>query len=272
MASTPAASSARAISVTSWRPYRWRMACIPSRSVTSWMYTAGPLTARPPPGAEPLPDPQGSRGHDVKVAGVGREVVAGAGDFEENRDLPAGGGRKIGAERVERVVITEAGDLHRLLEPVARYVGGDVGHHRLDRLPDGVVVDVVHEAQDGIAHDESRLGRIQNDDRLAALRSPDPLERTGGRDSELVDVGSRARPGGAGGDRGDDLGVADRCDGGHGGDDRNRRLPTAGHHVDVALIEVFFEVHCRDDVGPDCGRRQVDEPFAVLPENPVVGD
>ncbi len=53
-----------------------------------------------------LGDPQRGRGHDVEVAGVGRQVVRGALDLEEDRHL---GGRRAGAVGQQGV--------HRLVRP-----------------------------------------------------------------------------------------------------------------------------------------------------------
>ena len=69
----------------------------------------------------------------------------------------------------------------------------------------------VDEAEDRVAHDQRRLGRVEDDDRLAALGAADVLDRAGRGLGELVDVGARARAGRLRGDRGDDLGVRRRA-------------------------------------------------------------
>jgi len=105
----------RAIAATSSRPYRWRMACI--RPAASRPGCTPPARSRchlgRAPSGQPLPDPQGSRGHDVKVPALRGEVVPGAGDFEEDEIFQrAVAGRSAlgcGAGRNHR-----AGDLHRI--------------------------------------------------------------------------------------------------------------------------------------------------------------
>jgi hypothetical protein len=68
---------------------------------------------------------------------------------------------------------------------------------------------------------------------------------------ELVDVGAGAGAGRARGDRGDDLGVCTFRHRADGRDHRDRRLPAAGHHVDVGRIEVLVHVDRRITVkGP----------------------
>src|SRR5699024_3889222 len=59
IASTPAASNAATIWPRSVGFNRWRMACIPSRSVTSWMKTLVLMQVLPPEWRSS--DPQGAR-------------------------------------------------------------------------------------------------------------------------------------------------------------------------------------------------------------------
>jgi len=192
--------------------------------------------------------------------------VRGAFHFEEDADLVAGGGLQAGGEGVGVVGRGERGELHALLEAVARHVGGDVGDHLLDRLPDlglGVGVERVGQAQHRVAHHQRRVGRVQDDDGLAALGAADLLDCRLGGLSELVDVGAGAWAGGLGRDRGDDLGVPDGRDPVDGGDDGNRGLPAAGHHVHVGGLEVGVEVDRGHRVRADRRRGQVDELLAV---------
>ena len=104
---------------------------------------------------------------------------------------------------------------------------------------------------------------------IALPRAAPPTSRIAcdGGLGELVDVGPRAGSGGARGDRGDDLGVRHRRDPGDRGDDRDRRLPAAGHHVDVVLVEVRVEVDRRHHERADGRRGQVDQPLAVRRES-----
>ena len=89
------------------RPVRrvnwWARACEPSRRVESVSRYAGAARSRgrvgrarrpvmrdrsggEARGRQRLADPDRGRGHDVEVAGVRRQVVAGAGDLEQDRD------------------------------------------------------------------------------------------------------------------------------------------------------------------------------------------
>ena len=96
----------------------------------------------------------GSR-HDVEIAGVGREEVAGALDFDEGGHAV----RAIGSDR------------ELWLDPQA--ISGHVGLHirgdLVDRVDDRVVVGVLADlAEDRVTHDQRGLGRVEHDDRLAA--------------------------------------------------------------------------------------------------------
>jgi len=187
--------------------------------------------------------------------------MGGALDLEEHADLEAGifaahlrdAQRAVGADMLE---------LHRLLEAIARHIGLHLGHHLLDAAADRVLVGLVAQAIDGVAHDQRRLRRVEDDDRLAARRAADVDDRLARRLGELVDIGPRPRPRALRADRGDDLAVMHLGDPVDRRDDRDRRLPAARHHVDVGRIEVGAAVDRRDRIGPDRRRRQVDHPLA----------
>ena len=166
--------------------------------------SAGRLMRAPSPrshrAGDVLADLRGGGGHDVEVAGVRRQVVARALDLDEDRHpgLALGGrGRLV--------------DLRLLQQPVAGHVLLHRLLHRADRLHDRVGVGVRRDrAEDRVAHDHRRLGGVEDDDRLAALRAADRLHAGRGGPGELVDVGAGA---GAGRDRrhrGHDLGVRHR--------------------------------------------------------------
>ena len=73
---------------------------------------------------------QRGAGHDVEVAGVGRQVVRGAFHLQEDRGLQAvHAARRRGCASAVGV---DAVELHLLLEPVARHIGLHVGGHALD--------------------------------------------------------------------------------------------------------------------------------------------
>src|SRR3546814_16589341 len=59
------------------------------------------------------------RGHDVEVAGIGRQVVSRAFDLKEHRDLEPGV-FAVHLRDLQRAVGADVLELHRLLEPVAR--------------------------------------------------------------------------------------------------------------------------------------------------------
>src|SRR6185295_15848131 len=95
MESTLASSSAWAI----WRAwatlYWWRMAWLPSRSVTSemWIFllvmVESVSVARCGARRHALRGGECGAGHDVQVARIGRQVVRGGFHFEEDRRLQA---------------------------------------------------------------------------------------------------------------------------------------------------------------------------------------
>jgi hypothetical protein len=70
----------------------------------------------------------------------------------------------------------------RLVEqPVARNVGPHLGHDVVDRCGDGGPVGVFgNGAENGVAHDDRRFGRIEDDDRLAPCGAADGLRRAAG--------------------------------------------------------------------------------------------
>jgi hypothetical protein len=189
----------------------------------------------------------GGGGHDVEVAGVGRQEVAGAFDLDEHGDPTTSG-------VAERHVELGVGD-----EVVPRHVGGDLGGDLADRPFDGGGVGVERDrAVDGVAHHERWLGRVQDDDRLASRRPTDHLDGLRRGAGELVDVLASSGTGRGRRHGGDDLGVVDRHDARHRVDHRDGRLPTAGDHVDVHLVDVLGEVGGWHHERTACGRREVD--------------
>ena len=131
-----------------------------------------------------------------------------------------------------------------------------------DRVLVGVLGDG---AEDGVAHDHRRIGRVQDDDRLAAL-----ARRRWSRTPALVVLVNSSMlarvPGPADADDTDATisAYGTSTTRRHRVDHRDGGLPTAGDHVDVRRIEVLAQVRRRDHPGPDRGRGQVDGPDAGL--------
>src|SRR5882762_9555421 len=96
------------------------MACMPSRSVTSWMYSFG--ISAPFLLGEPLAGAERRRCHDIEVAGIGRQVVRRAFDLEKYGSLDAGEGADAGQDH--GVFRADAIELHLLLKAVS---GHEIG-------------------------------------------------------------------------------------------------------------------------------------------------
>lgn len=80
-----------------------------------------------------------------------------------------------------RVVDSERLELGALPELLAGHIRSDLLRHRLDRPFDGAVVGIaVDEAVDGVAHQDRRVGGVEDDDRASALGSTDGLQCRGG--------------------------------------------------------------------------------------------
>jgi hypothetical protein len=134
---------------------------------------------------EALADPGRGGGHDVEVARVRRQEVAGPLDLDEHRDAGKAAGHRRGAV-----------ELRLDAQPVPGDVGGHLGGDLADRRGDDVGVRVRRDsAEDGVPHQHRRLGRVEDDDRLARSRPADDLHAAGGGPGELIDVRpcSRAR-------------------------------------------------------------------------------
>ncbi|MNX97739.1 hypothetical protein D3C86_1301150 [compost metagenome] len=183
-------------------------------------------------------------------------------DLEKDADLQPG---ELAAHfgDTQRRIAADAFELDRLLEAIAGHIGLDLGHHGLDRAADRLAVAVVAKAINSVAHDQRRLGGVEDDDGLATRGAADLSDGLTGRLGELVDVGARAGAGALRGDRGDDLAVMHLGDTIDRRDDGDGRLPAAGHHVDVGRIQMRLAVDRRDHIGADRRRGQVDHPLAV---------
>ncbi len=95
---------------------------------------------------------------------------------------------------VDRVVPVEHVELHFLFEAVARHISLNPFDLSMDRRSNGVVIAVaLHQAVHGVAHQERRLSRVENNHGFAPTRTADNLERLRRRLGELVDVGAGAR-------------------------------------------------------------------------------
>ena len=116
------------------------------------------------------------------------------------------------------------------------------------------------EAMDGVAHDQRRLGRVDDDDGLADLGAAHFLDGAGGGAGEFVDVLAGAGTGRLGRNGGDDFAVFDRLDPGDGGDHGDGGLTTTGDHVHVHFLfaHVFQQIDRGNAVGADGGGGEVD--------------
>ena len=102
--------------------------------------------------------------------GIGRQVVRSAGDLQHRGDASAD--ELAGLRDTQRIGGAECFELNLLFQPVARYVRADPVHHGNDRLFDGVVVGVaVDEAVHGVAHQDRRIGGIEDDYGFSAFGS-----------------------------------------------------------------------------------------------------
>src|SRR6266540_336985 len=162
--SSPAASRPPAMRATCSAVNWCALAWLPSRRVESitrtWRSGTGLHPPGPPAGGEQAPgdllaDPDRRGGHDVEVAGVARQIVAGTLDLDEHGHL---------------LVVVD-----RL---ATQAVAGHVAAHRLDHLAhrggDRLAVHRAGQGVDSVAHHDRRLGRVQDDDRLGVLGAAHP--------------------------------------------------------------------------------------------------
>src|SRR5690606_39479874 len=112
-------------------------------------------------------------------------------DFEEYGGLES---RQLAQPgHVKRPALVVQIELHLLLEPVAWYIALHFLHHGLNAVADGVLVSWFGQREDRVAHDERRLGRIQDDDGLATGGTAQNLNGFGCGFCKFVDVGARTR-------------------------------------------------------------------------------
>src|SRR5258708_15781552 len=123
------------------------MACMPSRSVTSWMYSFGIST--PLLLGQPLSGAERRRCHDIEIAGVGGQVVRRAFDLEKYGSLDAGEGADAGQDHC--VFLADAIELHLLLEAIPGHVGAHFLDHAIDGPGNRRGVRLLAEAEDRIA-------------------------------------------------------------------------------------------------------------------------
>lgn len=86
---------------------------------------------------------------------------------------------------------------------------------------DRLLIGIVAQAIDRIAHDQRRRGRVENDDGLAACATTHVNDRLARRLGEFVDIGAGAGTFALAGDRGDDLAIVDLGHAAHRGHDRD---------------------------------------------------
>src|SRR5690554_2501628 len=198
---------------------------------------------------------EGGGGHDVQVAGVRGQVMGCTFHFQEDGGFQATEAAET--RDVHGLVFRNDIELDFLLEAVARHVGRHGLHHFFDGGFHCRLVSCIRQHVHGVAHQQGRLGRVQDDDGLALLGTTDHLDGLGGGFGELVDVGTGAGAGRLTGNRRNDFGVMHLGHARHGCHHRNRSLATTGDHVHVTFVQVLFQVHYRHAVGADGRRRQV---------------
>ena len=255
MTGTPAASRPRTIAATCSAVNRWARAWEPSRSVESVSRKAV-LGTRAPPAlarASAMASPTRTAAAVMmsRLPAYGGQVVAGALDLEQD-DHPA----RRPARRGSR---TAPPRTPAALEPVAGHVAGDPADHVLDRRRDRRLVEPSAQgAEDGVAHQDRRIGRVEDDDRLAVGGTADRHQGAGGRLGELVDVLAGARPGRAGGDGGDDLGVGHRAAAATAATIGTVAWPPQVIRLTFGRVEVLVRFTAGHDRRAQPGRRQVD--------------
>src|SRR5262245_33766102 len=121
---------ARTSSTVNW----WRLWCEPSRSEVSVTRTSNVSENTLGSNRNLLTHANSGRGHDVQVAGVRRQEVAGPAYLEKHRD-PAQVELRLGQQAV------------------TRHVRGHVGDHRHDRLRHGGLVRIRwYRAENRVTH------------------------------------------------------------------------------------------------------------------------
>jgi hypothetical protein len=96
-------------------------------------------------------------------------------DLEENRYLRPGE-PLVQFRDVERVFFRVVVELHLLCLVIARDIGVSLRDRRFDGSRSRFFIGAVPTYVDGVAHDERRLGRLQNNDCLNALRATHTLD------------------------------------------------------------------------------------------------
>ena len=228
----------------------WPFGCIPSRRHISCrrrhasaVRSRRRLTLRS--FGEHLRGAQRGCGHDVEIAGVLRQVVAAARDFDEHADAAAVEHRarfsacspaRNAAPRApslgsKRVIAARSGSSSVKQWIVSRMIsGGSAGLMMMIALPRSAPPTF-----------STPLAVVRVNSSIF-WRVPGPTELRG--------------------DRGHDLRVLDRLHAADRGDHRDRRLPAAAHHVHVerAAPDVASpQVHGRNAVRTDRGRGQIDD-------------
>src|SRR5690554_6565846 len=213
---------------------------------------------------------EGGGGHDVQVAGVRGQVMGCAFHFQEDGGFQATEAAET--RDVHGLIFRNDVELDFLLEAVARHVGRHGLHHFFDGGFHFRLIGGVGQHVHGVAHQQGRLGRVQDDDGLALLGTTDHFDGLGGGFGELVDVGTGAGAGRLTGNRRNDFGVVHLRHARHGGHHRDGGLATAGDHVHVTFAQVLLQVHHRHAVGANGRGRQVDDlqAFLVAPQEHFV--
>ena len=168
-------------------------------------------------------------------------------------------GKLTNTRQIHRFILRDDFKLDALFQAIARHIRLHRRRHVINRRFNfklgGRFAQHIHR----VAHHQRRLSRVKYDNGFAFSRAPHHFNRLRGGFGKLVDIGAGARSRRFTGDRGDNFGVMDFCHARNRRHHRDGRLPAAGHHIDVLLVNVGLQIHHRDAVRADRCGRQVDQ-------------
>ena len=144
-------------------------------------------------------------------------------------------------------------ELHFLLQAIARYVRLHLGYHSFDAFFHFFLVGGLRQDEHGVAHNQRRFGRVQNNNGLAPFGTAQFFDGVARGFGKLIDVGTGTRPGRFAGNRGDDFRIVHFGHLRHGSHNGNGGLATARDHVHVGGV-LRFQVQRRNNERANGGR------------------